>query len=242
MKFLNAVMTMALVMSMGGVYAGIPNDLETSNEGSCFCPVDDTGGKCKGKKYETKSTTPYFGEEYQVEGLERCREFCALEPDTCKGYAWGSGVYDNNSGDNCFLYDSVPKKAIKKSPNGKRDFTDFQCYALSGTDDNTYNLFKPGNYDGGKCKTPINSGTTSCSVNPLLTNCAEGIIAATIAECKLWCTSRGNLCQGFDFDEGKANAGSKSCFERRYKPFEAGAPTSRKDYTDWFCHEKVCNC
>ena len=225
------VLTMSLVW-MSGVHAGIPTDLRTSNEGSCFCPVDETGGKCNGSKY---SEVP------SGRGLEACQEFCALEPDTCRGFAYNAGK--------CFLYDRVPTNVKKESRNGRKNYEDFQCYALSGSDGGNYDLFPPGppanlaagRRTGGKCRAPINSGTTSCSQNPLYTNCATGTRVKEednpLQACKNWCTGRGTLCNGFDYDEGAGR-----CTERRYTPTGAYYPTSRKDYTDWFCHKKTCDC
>jgi len=227
-----AVLAMALV-SMSGVYAGIPTDLQTSNEGSCFCPVDNTGGKCDNSKYKEVSST---------QGLEACREYCSLEPGDCRGFAY--------NGDKCFLYHSVPRNVKKESR--RKNFEDFQCYALNGRDGGDYELFPPGpasnlaagRRTGGKCRAPIHSGTSACQLNPLYTNCAtNGYIRDIdgkdnrLQACKDWCTSRGTLCNGFDYDEG-----AKKCTERRYTPTDAYYPTSRKDYTDWFCHEKTCDC
>jgi len=224
---LRAVFFMASVL-ISGVRAGIPTDLLTSNEGSCFCPVDQTGGKCNDSKYKEVSST---------QGLEACREYCSLEPGDCRGFAYNE--------DKCLLYRSVPGNVVKASSDDQT----FQCYALNGSDGGNYALFPPGppaalaagTRTGGKCKAPINSGTSSCSLNPLYTNCATGKRVKEesnpLQACKDWCTSRGTLCNGFDYDEGAGR-----CTERRYTPYGAYYPTSRKDYTDWFCHEKTCNC
>jgi len=223
-----------LSASMSGIHAGIPTKLETSNEGSCFCPVDETGGKCDKKKYKEVPST---------QGLEACREFCALEPGDCKGFAF--------SGDRCFLYGSVPRNVKKASRKGK-NFKDFQCYALNGRDGGDYELFPPASLkEGGKCNAPINSGTTACQQNPLYTNCAttksffyikgkyphvQIPVDERLPKCKDWCTSRGTLCNGFDFDE---SAGK--CVERRYTPTGTRG-SSRQNYSDWFCHKKTCDC
>jgi len=209
----------------------------------CFCPVDGpvdtTGGKChhsngNGEEYRSLSTHPYFAERNAAGGMAKCRESCAEEPGTCKGYAWRADIeFDpsraqdaNVQGKNCYLYDYVPDRVLS-------DFTDWSCFGMSGVADGTYTLFPPGKkYNGGKCIAPVYSGT----------GYTEKTNADSLDECKDWCDGRGNLCEGFDFDEGKTKYGGVSCWERRYKPTGARAPTSRKDYTDWFCHAKNCNC
>ena len=209
-----------------------------ANGNTCFCPVDTTGGKChnsngNGEEYRSLSTHPYFAEGNAAGGIAKCRESCAEEPGTCKGYAWRADIEFDPSlaqdasvqGTNCYLYDYVPDGVLS-------DFTDWSCFGMSGVADG-YTLFPPGGpYDGGKCRAPVYSGT----------GYTEKTSAGSIDECKDWCDGRGNLCEGFDFDEGKIRYGTVNCWERRYKPTGASAPTSRKDYTDWFCHAKNCNC
>jgi len=226
-------------------------------EGECFCPVDEAVGQCRNagqgrsshKPYKELTTQPYFGERSKYGGEALCFNNCALD-DKCKGYGWRSDIefnsnlpQDDSQPNNCYLYDYVPDKVRKQNSSGKKDFTSWSCFALSGENDG-YTLFPPGRYDGGKCSAPIYSGTTTCGFYDFISPpyCAEVHKAATIEECKDNCDKNGILCEGFDFDQGKADNGSVSCWERRFKPTGAGAPTSRKDYTDWFCHAKNCKC
>lgn len=204
----------------------------------CFCPVLDAGssGACGGSPYKKLSTAPFTRDDTtllwkRASGELRCQEFCAEEPDECKGFAWFPGI----GGDNCHLYDSVPGDADSDQ--------DASCYGLTGTNAGFTELEKC-QPDGGKCSVQVYSGTTTCGGRynePYCIDIDGRARAKTVEECKAFCDSRGNLCQGFDFDEGKANAGVFSCYERRYRPNRAYDP-NRNDYTDWFCHTKDCDC
>ena len=245
--FRTAVFTTALM---------ITSNVAANDDNKCFCPVGTTtGGKCRNSngsngKYKSLSTHPYFAEKGATGGIARCKAYCAEEPDRrCKGYAWRADIEFDPSraqdasvqGKNCHLYDYVPDRVTTQSADGTKDFTDWSCFGMSGTSNaDDYTLFLPGRNDGGKCSAPVYSGSTICKTPSSPSQfCAQRISVDSLVECKQWCDSRGNLCEGFDF--GPVYGGLK-CWERRYKPTGAGAPSSRNDYSDMRCHAKNCNC
>jgi len=202
----------------------------------CFCPVtkNSKNGKCRqngGSQVHYKKFQSFFS---AVNGIAQCEEFCTLEPDKrCKGFNWRADIKFNSTlpqdgqEENCYLYDFVPAKVRTANKKGTKNFEDWSCFALNGEADG-YTLI-PSSEDpivGGKCRSPVLYGNTGVASTR----------ADTLEDCKNWCDGRGLKCQGFDWDEGKA-----SCFERRYKPNDVFV-SSRNDYTDWFCHEKDCNC
>ena len=247
MMFHTAVFTTALM---------ITSNVAANDDSKCFCPVGTTGGKCRNsngssKKYRSLSTHPYFAERGATGGIARCKASCAEDPDRCKGYAWRADIEFDPSlaqdasvqGKNCHLYDYVPDSAATQSDDGTKDFTDYSCFGMSGTTSGTYTEFPKGRNDGGKCSAPVYSGSTRCETPSSPSQfCAQRISVpgvGSVDDCIDWCDSRGNLCEGFDYGPVYGNF---KCWERRYKPTGAGAPSSRKDYSDWRCHAKDCNC
>jgi len=82
---------------------------------------------------------------------------------------------------------------------------------------------------GGKCRNQIYSGR----------KLAKKTIADDLEGCKDFCEENGLLCNGFDFDSRRS--GVVNCWISPYHPTSVFL-SSRKDYTDWFCHDKKCNC
>jgi len=203
-----------------------------ASDDKCFCPVTSSGdesGKCGGG-----------GEYSRVDASPKdqlsCQDLCAQDAPRCKAFTYFPTI---SNGPDCYLYDYVPV-------NVNRDNADEEaasCVAATG-EDAGFTLLprKTTGPQGGKCSTPIYSGTSRCGGRNREPYCVYKTIANNLQECKDWCAARGNTCQGFDFDEGQADRGRTSCIERRFKPTIGYAPTSRRDYTDWFCHARECEC
>jgi len=204
---------------------------KAAGDDQCFCSVtsnDGESGKCGGG-----------GEYSQIETSVKdklvCQDLCAQDAQ-CKAFTYFPTISDGND---CYLYSYVPGSVERNNADEQAA----SCVAATGEDAGFTLLPRKttGPY-GGKCQAPIYSGSSNCGGVNNEPYCVYSINANNLEECKDWCAGRGNSCQGFDFDEGQAERGYRSCYERRFKPTIGYAPTSRKDYTDWFCHSRECNC
>lgn len=200
----------------------------------CFCPVENlfgASGRCGGRgSYEQLEAV--YGNKLV------CQDLCAQDAPKCKAFTFFP-TKDGDGEEDCYLYDYVPSGVERVDEDDEAA----SCVAATGTDGGFVEVpRKTTGPQGGKCRAPVYSGTSSCGGPNKEPYCVYKTKAANVDECKDWCAARGNSCQGFDFDQGQAERDQVSCIERRFEPDVGYAPSSRKDYTDWFCHARVCDC
>jgi len=203
--------------------------------GTCFCPVASEGGKCarnggSNKPYRKEivsTTSPDYG-------IPQCEELCDMDGAVCKAFAYRD-EYNTDSA-NCFLYDYNPDSIQKTNNAGTKIFDNYFCVERSSNRPSFIPIDfdeRGGSIEGGKCRNYVDGGLISDRTS------VDREEAKGVEECGEQCLAQGSMCRGF---EVRLNYANTNCYFNRYTPIFARERTSKKDYTNYRCHAKSCDC